>query len=130
MRKRTAKYIFEKLMWGIIMFLPIIGYILTLTGNKELENTLTTSNFINYINTAGWLNPVTYGDIYKNLYDLFNKTLTRLLGNNELNQTLSFLGAWFIIIEILHLTVDVLLFIPRWAHGVMDNFLSKTGGKD
>lgn len=156
MRKRSIKLIFEKLMWGIIMFLPIIGFIGTMYGNmaraynQNIETTELQTSYENgiyfissfdiYMTNQIQNTSLKYGSgdpgEYRNtsIYNILN-TIRNYITFNEQNIQDTAIGEgvilwimYIIIVEILHLTADVLLFIPRWCHHVMNNFLNKTEG--
>lgn len=145
MRKRTAKFIFEKLMWGIIMFLPVIGFFGQIYG--RMTNAYEPTQDLASINqTEGPISMTTNFDIYMetqaetwsswsggniretNIYKGMDE-IRKLIANDQLiAEGVLIWITYIIIIEILHLATDVLLFIPRWAHHTMDNFLTKTEG--
>lgn len=156
MRKRSIKLIFEKLMWGIIMFIPVIAFALGIgsrkftftsvdqpTGTGEQTYYEVANNFdlfmSNWDSKASALigqkgNVIQTSEIYHGLQQIERYILVGTSGSNPQNpgagNGILIWAVWVIIVEIIHLAVDVILFIPRWAHGVMDTYLAKTGGED
>lgn len=116
MRKRNVKNLFDYVMWYMIYLLPLIILIVSIfrTGSiiplsdcfNNLGLTLFTDNFI-----------------LVSLTDLFGSAgVVPLFASADILVYLSY----FICCLLLHIAVDILAFIPRFAHGLMDKF----GGKN
>lgn len=103
MRKKTIKYGLDELMWYIVYLLPLIAY-----GVYSIHHD--PGSFGSFMSTFGILvnNPVAVA-----LQDLFGTEGILPLFDNS-GFLLYF--AYFVQTFIIHLAVDFLLFIPRYAH--------------
>lgn len=115
MRKKTVTHSVKTIFWWILYLLPIICYLLLVWGfarNGDFYDTFGT--FISesafgsktFINTA--------------LYDLFG-TEGILPFFSPDSGIISFLS-YFIGMNLVHLAVDFILFIPRLCHKFMNKF--------
>lgn len=118
MRKRTINHLFDTIFWYIIYLLPIIFLIFAWSkGNTDI-------NLATIFMEAGYGFDIAMDNsLLLPLYFIFSQAGPIPLFN-DLGIPL-YLG-YFISCWIVHLFVDVLLFIVRWAHSMMDGFL---GGK-
>lgn len=125
MRKRNIKYLFEKLMWGIIMFMPVIAFLLTCIKTEIGTQTIqqTTVSF-NYYMANAWSSEYGIGEI-QNVINSFVDMITN--NNASAYSGFTWLMAWIVLVEIIHLAVDFLVFIPRLCHKFMDKFCEGEG---
>lgn len=115
MRKRTIRHLFDNIFWYLIYSLPLI---LMLLHWFKLGTTDISSIFA----LAG-LELFADNIVFNSLSALFGiNGLLPLFASNGLLMLLSY----FIICWLVHLAVDVLLFIVRLAHNWMDGIV---GGK-
>ena len=111
MRKRTLSYIAEKLMWLIIVMLPFLMLVCIWAKNGNTATSL--ADVMQYFGISD--NNV----IYTSLTGLFGTG-----GVMEFFNTPDFMlyFTYFVIVEIVHLAVDFLVFIPRLAHKFLNSF--------
>lgn len=100
MKENKIERLLDWLLWTFILILPII-----LKNNfvNEMMNT-----FLNF------MPGIEQSFIFTNITSLFN-----FLGISA-NSKIYYLVCWFILIELTHLVIDVLLFIPRYFHKILD----------
>lgn len=111
MRKKTLNCIFDNILWYALYMLPLICFVVMLWHNGSTGLTLS-SVFEN----CG-LSIVTDNIVVNSLIQLFGVGgLMPFFVNNDLIIYFSY----FIIVNIIHLAVDVLLFIPRFGHNLMN----------
>lgn len=116
MRKKTIKTLFDNILWYVIYLLPLIFAILHWfkLGTIDISSVFVLGGFELFSNNI----------IFTALSSLFGSAgVLPLFAGDGLLMYLSY----FIICWIVHLAVDVLLFIVRWSHKMLDGFL---GGKD
>lgn len=111
MRKKTLYYIADKLLWLCLILLPLIIWaigshngIYTL-GSVFNEIGINNDNFI-----------------YQALYDLFGAGSDSIIHFFTQDSLLLVYFTYFIIVEIVHLFVDFILFIPRLSHKWLNSF--------
>lgn len=111
MRKRNIKYLFDTIFWYSLYMLPII----LLCLNWFRGGILSLSELFSNVG----LNIVTNNVIYTGLVEMFGagSTILPVFTNNVVLEYLTY----FIMLMIIHVFVDVLLFIPRWCHKMIDN---------
>lgn len=113
MRKRNFAYFVDTTFWFLLSILPLIVFVIMLWHNGLNGITMTTA-----FNACG-LDIITNNFIFDGLVSLFGVDgVFPLFNSPDLLIYLTYL----IGITIAHLAVDVLLFIPRFAHKCMDTF--------
>lgn len=116
MRKRTIKYLFDNIFWYLIYMLPLIFALIHWFKIGVLD--------IESIFALGGFGLVADNFVFTCLNSIFGASgVVPLFADSGLLMYLSY----FIICWLLHLAVDVLLFIVRWSHSMIDGFL---GGKN
>ena len=116
MRKKTIKHLFDNFMWYLIYLLPLIFAIIywCKTGVLDIANVF----------TLGGFGLVADNFVFTALNSIFGSAgVVPLFADTGLLMYFSY----FIICYIAHLAVDVLLFLVRWSHNMIDDFL---GGKN
>lgn len=113
MRKRTISTLFDNIFWYGLYLLPLICFVFMVWHSGLDGVTLATS-----MSNCG-LDIFSQNFIYDGLMSLFGVGGVMPLFNSP--DVLAF-GSYFISVFLLHLAVDVLLFIPRFAHKCMDCF--------
>lgn len=112
MRKKTITHIIDCSFWALIAILPLIAYIVILWHSGSAGVDIAT-----VFSRAGF-DIVTDNVIFNGLSQLFGVNgVMPFYANDNLLIYLSY----FIFVEITHVAVDVLLFIPRFAHKLMNN---------
>lgn len=116
MRKKTVAFCLEKLMWYIIYLFPILLVLLSAVNTPlaDLIDTINNSAFVSNFATT---------DVFTSLESIFGSSgLVPLLTGTTGNLILAY-ATYFVIVLIVHLAVDFLLFIPRYAHKCFDKVL-------
>ena len=118
MRKRTIANLVDSFFWLLVAILPIVLYLITCLSYKLQSSTDTLTAFLPFMKNLGLMDN---GLIYNSLSDLFGSGGILPLFSAENNAILVFLS-YFVSVEIVHLAVDFLLFIPRIGHKYMNTF--------
>ena len=118
MRKRTIANLVDSAFWFLVSILPLALYLITCLSYKLQSSTDTLTAFLPFMKNLGLMDS---GIIYKSLSDLFGSGGILPLFSAENNAILVFLS-YFVSVEIVHLAVDFLLFIPRLGHKYMNTF--------
>lgn len=118
MRKRTISNLVDSFFWLLVAILPIVLYLITCFSYKLTNATDSVVAFLPFMKSLGLVDS---GLIYNSLFDLFGTGGILPLFSAENNAILVFLS-YFVSVEIVHLAVDFLLFIPRLAHKYMNTF--------
>ena len=117
MRKRNVSYLIDKLFWTLILILPLIVWVAIMIQQKQfigLTNALIQMNLFPKIDNS----------IYTTLLSVFGEN-----GVLPLLQTPDILlyFSYYVIVNLIHLFIDFLLFIPKIAMSWLDG-LYKLGG--
>ncbi len=118
MRKRTIANLVDSFFWLLVAILPVLLYLITCFSYKLTSATESVTAFLPFMKSLGLVDS---GLIYNSLFDLFGTGGILPLFSAENNAILVFLS-YFVSVEIVHLAVDFLLFIPRLAHKYMNTF--------
>lgn len=118
MRKRTIANLVDSFFWLLVAILPLLLYLITCFSYKLTNATESVTAFLPFMKSLGLVDS---GLIYNSLFDLFGTGGILPLFSAENNAILVFLS-YFVSVEIVHLAVDFLLFIPRLAHKYMNTF--------
>ena len=118
MRKRTIANLVDSFFWLLVAILPIVLYLITCFSYKLTNATESVVAFLPFMKSLGLVDS---GLIYNSLFDLFGTGGILPLFSAENYAILVFLS-YFVSVEIVHLAVDFLLFIPRLAHKYMNTF--------
>ena len=118
MRKRTIANLVDSAFWFLVSILPLALYLITCLSYKLQSSTDTLTAFLPFMKNLGLMDS---GIIYNSLSDLFGSSGILPLFSADNNAILVFLS-YFVSVEIVHLAVDFLLFIPRLGHKYMNTF--------
>lgn len=111
MRKKNMSHLFDNVLWYMAYLLPLFAFLTLLWRTDGV--TLATA-----MSSCG-LDIFSQGFIYDGLTSLFGADgVMPLFASPDI---LAY-GSYFISVFLMHLAVDVLLFIPRFAHKCMDCF--------
>lgn len=105
MKHLCKKHNLNKIFWQIIYMLPIFSYLIALIHNQS----------------AIFMNGYGINDnniIYTTLYNIFGENGILPIFNN--NNVILLFFTYFIGMEILHITVDILVMLPRIAQSFND----------
>ena len=117
MRKRTMSNLADHVFWLLVALLPLVLYVVQFFA-YELTTVTTFTPFDTFMTTFG---VSTSSVIYTSLVGLFGAEGTLPLFNGINSAPILFLS-YFVAVEIIHLAVDFLLFIPRLCHKYMEKF--------
>lgn len=125
MRKRNIVKIADTIFWYSLYLLPVVGYLIYVSAfgqNPGFNSSDTGVNVIvmsiqSYLSYSGLI-PISSNVIYNTLNSLFGTGQTLPLVSN----TVILILTYYVSLFIMHLIVDVLLFIPRFAMKWMDEF--------
>ena len=112
MRKRNFAFCLDKVFWYIIYALPILILLISAWGGIALD-------FGEVLDTIG-INQSNV--IYVTLVELFGDS--GILPLFSSTSPMFLFLTYFVVAMIIHLAVDTLLFIPRFAHSLFDTFES------
>lgn len=112
MRKRTFSYVLDKCFWTLLILLPVFILLLSWFRLGTTEVTLTS--------VLTGMGVSQNNIIYTTLVDMFGSTGAVFELFTATDLWLFF--TYFVGIELVHLFVDFLLFIPRLAHKFMNKF--------
>lgn len=118
MRKRTIANLVDSAFWFIVSILPLALYLITCLSYKLQSSTDSLTAFLPFMKNLGLVDS---GIIYNSLSDLFGSSGILPLFSADNNAILLFLS-YFVSVQIVHLAVDFLLFIPRLGHKYMNTF--------
>lgn len=118
MRKRTFAYVADKIFWLLVALLPLLIYCVQMLVYRLPAVSAELPTFVSFMQGFGLS---TESICYTVLYDLFGADGILPLFSGENNAVLLFL-AYFCTVEIIHLAVDFIVFIPRLSHKFMDKF--------
>lgn len=113
MRKRNLMCLFDTIFWYIIYALPFLSWLLMLWGGGVNAPPAFSS----------WIDDmdVTFSSfIFINLKSVFGSSGILPLFDDSILYCFN----WFISCVIIHIMVDVLLFIPRLSHNWLEKFTS------
>lgn len=122
MRKKTVNHIAMSIVWYVIYFLPLVCYLAFIFIQPGSLSNISPVSFVNFCNDIGF-SVITDNIIYNTLYAIF--------GVNGIIPFIEYSGiyiilSWFVATFLMHILIDLLLFIPRWAH----DFMSKKDNGD
>lgn len=117
MTKRTFHYITE-CGWLLLALLPLFLYMIVCAN-------FTASTFPSFVEFMSTNLAFLYSDnvIYEAIYGVFGSNGSLPI----LGDSLVLYLTYYVVVELAHLLLDVLLFIPRLAHGWMSAFSKKLG---
>lgn len=129
MRKKTFIMILDRLVWALIALLPILAFLLVPFGYSIQGNEVNLSLplFADVISQFG-MNEDNF--LYQTFVDLFGAD--GVIHFFDVDSPILLYFSYFVIVEIFHLFIDFILFIPKLCHKWMDKLtngveLSKEG---
>ena len=120
MRKRTILMLCDKVLWGAILLLPVVAFLLapwgySIGGGTSMSGlsggAINLPTFSSYLAQFGLS-----GDnvVYQALKDFFGTNGVIHFFYDDSALLLYF--TYFVSVELVHLVIDFILFIPRLAH--------------
>ena len=116
MRKRTMSAIADHLYWLLVALLPLVCYLIQFLSYELTSVTDSLPTFLSFMQSFGIS---TDSVIYSVLDDLFGASGILPMFSAGSNAVLLYL-AYFVMVQIIHLAVDFLVFIPRLSHKWME----------
>lgn len=109
MRKRTVNHVVDKCFWSLVLILPLI--LLAIIWCKNGDTTYTLSSCLSMFGVS------TTNPIYATFVGMFGSsgTVFELFTATDLYLYFTYMVG----VELLHLLVDFLLFLPRWCQKVI-----------
>lgn len=113
MRKKTINILSERIIWGLILILPLVAWVVSFFSFHIGGGSDTTG-----------LSPLTFNEVLANFgintNNVVYTTLDGIFGANSniinffnIDSALLLYLTYFCIVEIMHLFVDFIIFIPR-----------------
>lgn len=119
MRKRTVNFLFDKLIWSVLAFLPVIAYLLyMLTNEKSAQGVTFDTSFDNFIKYSFGGNMGDHTIWYSLAYSMEKFIYELGITIPELNP-LFYCMTWLILVELFHIIVDTFLFLPRLVKKIL-----------
>ena len=122
MRKKTFVMILDRVIWAFIALLPVLAFLLVPLG-YSINGSGTSLTLPLFADVLGQFVINDSNFVYTCLDDMFGAN--GVIAFFELNSPILLYFSYFIIVEIMHLFVDFILFIPKLAHKWLDKL---TGG--
>lgn len=123
MRKRNLSFCIDNIIWAIIAMLPILCFIVSYTA-YDLSTVESLPTFAEFFQDNFAL--LSNNFIYTGFVEIFGSNgVMPLIDTTSINSLLMFLS-YFVIVDIIHLAVDLLLLLPRISH----KFMHKIGGDE
>ncbi len=123
MRKRTMSAIADHFYWLLVALLPLLCYLIQFLSYELTSVTDTLPTFLSYMQSFGIS---TDSIIYSVLADLFGSNGILPMFSTGSNAVLLYLS-YFVMVQIIHLAVDFLVFIPRLSHKWMEKLICTEG---
>lgn len=120
MRKRTIKNIADQLFWLIVALMPLVVF---LVQHLAYELTSAADSLPTFLEFMQGFGISTDSIVYSVLADLFGFDGIMPFFTQDNNTVLLFMS-YFVTVQIVHLAVDFILFIPRLCHKWMETFTS------
>lgn len=118
MRKRTIKNIADQLFWLIVALMPLVVFLVQHLAYELTSAADALPNFLEFMQGFGIS---TDSIVYSVLTDLFGFEGIMPFFTQDNNTVLLFMS-YFVTVQIVHLAVDFILFIPRLCHKWMETF--------
>lgn len=118
MRKRNVVFLADKIFWLLIALLPLLIYVVQILVYRLPSVSAELPTFLSFMQSFGLSSD---SICYTVLSDLFGAEGILPLFNDGNNAVLLFL-AYFCSVEIIHLAVDFIVFIPRLSHKFIEKF--------
>lgn len=128
MRKRTINFCFDKILWGIIILLPLLLYFAYIFAHIGQTGSFNLQNIDQVL--------MNFGFITKDFFSLLESTLiggyffelfeSGLIFTLTASPFLVWYLSYIIIVEFMHICVDLILMLPR----ICRKFMNRLGAED
>lgn len=119
MRKRNIPILIDSIFWLIMWLLPVLFYLFNYLAYDINIDTISIASFSEFIVNNFGIS--TGSEIYTTLTTIFTDNNYLGVIDSNISNSLILYVIYIFFIELIHIFVDVILFIPRFAH----NFISK-----
>ena len=119
MRKRNIGYFLDSIFWLIMWLLPVLFYLFNYLSYDISASGLTIASFSTFITQNFGISDTS--TLYTSLSTIFADTSYLGVIDNTISNSLILYFVYIFFIELIHIFVDVILFVPRFAH----NFIAK-----
>lgn len=134
MRKRTVNNVVNKILWGILAFLPIIVYLVQTFGILQQKGYDNTQNIVmaSGLSYPQWLYDFwtfpapSSSSLWSKIFQASQGLWSELGVSRQVFYSIAQTFTWMVIIEFVHLLTDFIMFLPR----VVRKFFSKVGIED
>jgi hypothetical protein len=111
MNEKNLKQKIDLWLWALIWILPVLGYVVSFwrTGNAVPIFEYINANFS-----------------FEMIRDVLDQIWLKAFGSQLV---LSGYISYLIVVEVVHCVFDAIVFIPRFAHTLIDKFTGFAGGK-
>lgn len=119
MRKRNLPYFIDGIFWLIMWLLPVLFYMFNYLAYDIAVSGISIASFSDFIvnNFGISIN----SEIYTTLTTIFTDNNYLGVIDSTISNSLILYTIYIFFIELIHIFVDVILFVPRFAH----NFIAK-----
>lgn len=119
MRKRNIPILIDSIFWLIMWLLPVLFYLFNYLAYDISVDTISIASFSEFIVNNFGIS--TGSEIYTTLTTIFTDNNYLGVIDSTISNSLILYVIYIFFIELIHIFVDVILFIPRFAH----NFIAK-----
>lgn len=116
MRKRTMSALADHLYWLIVAVLPLVLYLIQFLAYELTSVSESLPSFLSFMQGFGISSE---SIVYSALADLFGAEGILPMFTAGSNAVLLYLS-YFVMVQIIHLAIDFLVFIPRLSHKWME----------
>ena len=117
MKKSSVYDLVDAIFWGVILAFPLIAYVVYLCGVRGSVPMAFTA-FL-----TDTLPLLVSGTVFETITEMF----TNYLPFFSSMSWVAVLLTWFCFVEYAHVVFDILVFIPRWCHSMIDKFCGRYG---
>lgn len=120
MRKRNLPYLIDGIFWLIMWLLPVLFYMFNYLAYDIAVSGISIASFSDFIvnNFGISIN----SEIYTTLTTIFTDNNYLGVIDSSISNSLILYTIYIFFIELIHIFVDVILFVPRFAHNFIARF--------
>lgn len=115
MKKSCVYEWIDRIFWAVILAFPLIAYCIYLCGVKGSTPIALTDFLTEQV-------PLLVGGT---VFDTFTEMFVNFLPFFSSMSWVAVVFTWFCFVEYAHVVFDILVFIPRWCHCMMDKFTGR-----
>lgn len=131
MKKKTCLILIDRIFWAIILLLPVLFWLISPLGYSIGGGSESVPNFLSLGQILSDIGISQSSPVYSVFSQMFGGNgVFPMFDNNTINtRAILLYFTYFVDIEILHLLVDFLVFIPRLSHKWL-NYLTRADEVD